>query len=74
MEIKDIVKEIKKEGMRCNCDLDSWQPYQDTGHSWVCRIDREARRRFEHLDGAEQTPVIEGELERRESLEERTVE
>lgn len=24
--------------MRCNCDLDSWQPEAVTGHSWVCRI------------------------------------
>lgn len=24
--------------MKCNCDLDKWQPECTTGHSWVCRI------------------------------------
>lgn len=24
--------------MRCNCDLDNWQPTPETGHSPVCRI------------------------------------
>lgn len=24
--------------MRCNCDLDNWQPTVQTGHTWVCRI------------------------------------
>ena len=28
----------------CNCDLDNWEPNQDTGHSNVCRIDATARR------------------------------
>jgi len=35
--IKDIVEE-KKRTLRCNCDLDNWQPETTTGHSWVCRI------------------------------------
>jgi len=43
--LQEIVTEVEKE-MRCNCDLDNWQPYTDTNHSWVCRIDKEARRRF----------------------------
>lgn len=28
--------------MRCNCDLDNWQPEASTGHSCVCRIHRAA--------------------------------
>ncbi len=28
--------------MRCNCDLDNWQPDTRTGHSWVCRIHKAA--------------------------------
>ncbi len=40
-------EEIKAEGMRCNCDLDNWEPEPGTGHSHVCRIHKEAmRRRF----------------------------
>ena len=30
------------QGMRCNCDLDSWEPERATGHSHVCRIHRAA--------------------------------
>ncbi len=26
------------QGMRCNCDLDNWEPERSTGHSRVCRI------------------------------------
>lgn len=29
-------------GVRCNCDLDSWEPERSTGHSWVCRIHKAA--------------------------------
>ncbi len=36
------VKELEKT-MRCNCDLDNWQPEADTGHSWVCRIHKAAK-------------------------------
>ena len=43
--LREIVDEVETE-MRCNCDLDNWQPQIDTGHSWVCRIDKEARKRF----------------------------
>ena len=32
----------EKETMQCNCDLDRWQPEQNTGHSWVCDIHRKA--------------------------------
>jgi hypothetical protein len=28
--------------MRCNCDLDNWEPERSTGHSWVCRIHKAA--------------------------------
>lgn len=38
MEIKQIVNLLENGGMACNCDLDKWQPMQDTGHTWVCRI------------------------------------
>ena len=29
--------------MQCNCNLDSWEPEIDTGHSWVCRIHKAAK-------------------------------
>ena len=35
--LREIAKALSK-SMRCNCDLDNWQPEQNTGHSWVCRI------------------------------------
>ncbi|MHC4644187.1 MAG: hypothetical protein ACYTBJ_01700 [Planctomycetota bacterium] len=49
-ELKDSVKQIlwddvvaKLEAtMQCNCDLDRWQPEEKTGHSWVCRIHKQA--------------------------------
>lgn len=28
--------------MRCNCDLDNWEPERSTGHSRVCRIHKAA--------------------------------
>lgn len=34
-------KELSKT-MRCNCDLDNWEPELSTGHSWVCRIHKAA--------------------------------
>ena len=43
--LREIADELKKV-MGCNCDLDNWQPQTDTGHSWVCRIDKEARRLY----------------------------
>jgi hypothetical protein len=33
----EIAKSLEKT-MRCNCDLDNWEPEKTTGHSWVCRI------------------------------------
>lgn len=32
-----------KQIMQCNCDLDNWVPEPDTGHSWVCCIDKAVR-------------------------------
>ena len=37
-----IAKELKDGGMRCNCDLDNWEPERSTGHSNVCRIHKRA--------------------------------
>jgi len=37
--------------MRCNCDLDNWQPETDTGHSWVCRIHKVAKWKVENILG-----------------------
>jgi hypothetical protein len=39
--MKEIVAELEKK-MQCNCDLDNWEPEKSTGHSWVCRIHKEA--------------------------------
>ncbi len=47
--MKPIVDEVAKEH-RCNCDLDNWQPEEQTGHSWVCRIHKIAMNRFNALD------------------------
>lgn len=44
--IKEIVKDLE-DTMQCNCDSDRWQPENDTGHSWVCRIHKEAKRLYE---------------------------
>ena len=44
--LREIAKEIAKT-MRCNCDLDNWQPDTRTGHSWVCRIHRAAMAKKE---------------------------
>ncbi len=35
--------------MRCNCDLDNWEPERDTGHSHVCRIHQAVKGRIEYL-------------------------
>ena len=43
--LKEIVKR-KEEELRCNCDLDNWEPDKRTGHSWVCRIHNEALDEF----------------------------
>jgi hypothetical protein len=47
--MRPIVDEIKKEGVRCFCDLDNWQPEESTGHSWVCPIHKKAVARFRQL-------------------------
>ena len=46
-DIQEIVKELKKT-MQCNCDLDNWEPERDTGHSWVCRIHKAAKKKMKH--------------------------
>lgn len=38
---------LKAGGMRCNCDLDNWEPERSTGHSWVCRIHTTAVGKFQ---------------------------
>lgn len=37
---KDIRQQSKEAhpNLRCNCDLDNWEPEISTGHSHVCRI------------------------------------
>lgn len=47
--IRVLVQRIIDEGMRCNCDLDNWEPEPYTGHSWVCRIHKEAMRRYAEI-------------------------
>ena len=44
--LKEIVTELRNNGMRSHCDLDNWQPELDSGHFWVCRIHKEAKRLF----------------------------
>lgn len=41
-ELHEIAKALMGEGMRCNCDLDNWEPERTTGHSHVCRIHKRA--------------------------------
>jgi len=41
MELRDIAKKVATV-YGCNCDLDNWQPEPSTGHSWVCRIHKQA--------------------------------
>ena len=40
--VKEYVVWVKNSGVRCNCDLDTWEPESITGHSWVCRIHKQA--------------------------------
>lgn len=47
--LKPIVDEKAKE-IRCNCDLDNWQPDTRTGHSWVCRIHKAAVAEWNRLN------------------------
>lgn len=48
--LRKAVREIKK-ATQCNCDLDRWEPERDTGHSWVCRIHKLAKRRVRAEEG-----------------------
>lgn len=41
-DLRDISKSLKDDGMRCNCDLDTWEPERTTGHSHLCRIHNRA--------------------------------
>lgn len=45
---RDYATELRAEGMRCNCDLDNWEPEASTGHSWVCRIHKTATARADN--------------------------
>ena len=48
MSLREIAKELKMT-MQCNCDLDNWEPEQDTGHSHVCRIHKMAKAIYRRL-------------------------
>ena len=55
-ELKEIAQSLRDEGMRCNCDLDNWEPEKSTGHSHVCRIHKRAmmmKYRPEDIRGAD---------------------
>ena len=39
---RERAKTLRDGGMRCNCDLDNWEPERSTGHSHVCRIHKAA--------------------------------
>ena len=41
-DLRAIATELKRSGLRCNCDLDNWEP-EHSGHSCVCRIHKRAR-------------------------------
>lgn len=41
-ELREIATAVKADGMRCNCDLDNWEPERTTDHSRVCRIHKMA--------------------------------
>jgi hypothetical protein len=41
MTLRERAAELRKT-LRCNCDLDRWEPERSTGHSWVCRIHKAA--------------------------------
>ncbi len=55
-DLKTIVTELEKT-MRCNCDLDRWEPERSTGHSHVCRIHKAAIEKSRSLVGKEQAYV-----------------
>ena len=43
------------ERIKCNCDLDNWEPEAGTGHSWVCRIHKAALAAAQKARADEQT-------------------
>lgn len=43
--------ELQAGGMRCNCDLDNWEPTVETRHSDVCRIHAAALALFNKVQG-----------------------
>lgn len=45
---KEYAIQLRKEGVRCNCDLDNWEPESLTGHSWVCRIHKAAIKKCQN--------------------------
>lgn len=56
-DLREIAKALKDEGMRCNCDLDNWEPERTTGHSCVCRIHKRAiAMKYRPHDVRGQTP------------------
>jgi hypothetical protein len=49
IEIRLTLRELAKQiapTMRCNCDLDNWEPEPSTGHSHVCRIHKAATNAY----------------------------
>lgn len=43
ISLRDAARRLQEDGkMRCNCDLDNWEPERSTGHSHVCRIHKTA--------------------------------
>ena len=42
---KDCAAHFERK-LKCNCNLDNWEPEQSTGHSHVCRIHRAAMRAY----------------------------
>lgn len=52
LTLREIAKGLKSE-MQCNCDLDTWEPEPDTGHSFVCRIHKQAIARHKNAEKEE---------------------
>lgn len=50
--VRDYARDLREGGMRCNCDLDNWEPERSTGHSWVCRIHKAAIAKARPTGGA----------------------
>ena len=46
LSLREHAIKIKSEGVRCNCDLDKWEPEPTTGHTHVCRIHKAAMEKF----------------------------